>query len=370
MRQVPSAFALNGVSAYFTMFPLAFPLDVLRRHAGPDDVVLDPFCGRGTTNYAARLLGLPSFGVDSSPVAAALSAAKLANAAPDAICAEAERVLREVPFPTDVPSGEFWEWAYHREVLATVCRLREGLLIDARSDARKALRAVIMGALHGPRPKVKPPSYFSNQCQRTYAPKPEYAVRYWRVRGCRPDAIDVLRVIRARAEKYYGAEESTGRGGILCADSRVKTAIGRVTGAATVTWVISSPPYYGMNTYLPDQWLRRWFLGGPTTVDYGSPGQVDHRSPRSYAAQLRAVWRHAGEVCVAGARLVIRFGGIRDRKADPLALALASLADTGWHVLTVVSAGTALRGKRQAVHLSHPSPRPLEEFDLWAVWRP
>jgi len=93
VRQVPSAFALNGVSAYFTMFPLAFPLDVLRRHAGPDDVVLDPFCGRGTTNYAARLLGLPSFGVDSSPVAAALSAAKLANAAPDAICAEAERVL-------------------------------------------------------------------------------------------------------------------------------------------------------------------------------------------------------------------------------------------------------------------------------------
>src|SRR5262249_14425531 len=42
---------LNGVCPYFTMFPLAFPFAVLRRHAAPGDLVLDPFCGRGTTGY-------------------------------------------------------------------------------------------------------------------------------------------------------------------------------------------------------------------------------------------------------------------------------------------------------------------------------
>ncbi|WP_338066098.1 DNA methyltransferase, partial [Hydrogenibacillus schlegelii] len=40
------------------MFPLDFPLSHLKE-ARREDWVLDPFCGRGTTLYAARLLGLP-----------------------------------------------------------------------------------------------------------------------------------------------------------------------------------------------------------------------------------------------------------------------------------------------------------------------
>src|SRR5205809_972792 len=63
--------ALNAVCPYYTMFPLEFPVRVLSRHSHPTKWVLDPFCGRGTTNFAARLLGLPSVGLDSSPIAAA-----------------------------------------------------------------------------------------------------------------------------------------------------------------------------------------------------------------------------------------------------------------------------------------------------------
>ncbi len=70
--------ALNAVCPYYTMFPLDFPLRTLAGRARKGDWVADPFCGRGTTNFAARLLGLPSVGVDSSPVAVALTQAKLA----------------------------------------------------------------------------------------------------------------------------------------------------------------------------------------------------------------------------------------------------------------------------------------------------
>lgn len=45
---------LNAVCPYFTMFPLDFPYQHLL-DAQPGEWVLDPFCGRGTTNYAARL---------------------------------------------------------------------------------------------------------------------------------------------------------------------------------------------------------------------------------------------------------------------------------------------------------------------------
>ena len=51
--------ALNAVCPYFTMFPLEFPLAVLRS-APRNALVADPFCGRGTTIYAARYLGLKS----------------------------------------------------------------------------------------------------------------------------------------------------------------------------------------------------------------------------------------------------------------------------------------------------------------------
>jgi DNA modification methylase len=67
--------ALNGICPYFTMFPLTFPQKVLKRHSSSGDVVLDPFAGRGTTLYAARLLGLGAYGIDSNPVAVAISEA-------------------------------------------------------------------------------------------------------------------------------------------------------------------------------------------------------------------------------------------------------------------------------------------------------
>ncbi len=78
---------------YYTMFPLEFPLRVLKE-ARPGDWVLDPFCGRGTTVYAARLLGLRAAGVDVSPVAVAASRAVLAAGSPDQVLKLARGLLK------------------------------------------------------------------------------------------------------------------------------------------------------------------------------------------------------------------------------------------------------------------------------------
>ena len=47
--------ALNGICPYFTMFPLAFPEGILKRHAAKGDTVLDPFLGTGTTTLAGSV---------------------------------------------------------------------------------------------------------------------------------------------------------------------------------------------------------------------------------------------------------------------------------------------------------------------------
>lgn len=357
--------ALNGVCPYFTMFPLQFPMGILQ-HAATDQWVMDPFCGRGTTLFAGRVLGLASVGIDSNPVAVALSEAKLANTSPAAITHAADEILSEVRQPRDSPSGEFWELAYHEQVLRTMCSLREGLLADCSTDARKALRAILLGALHGPQGKSKA-SYFSNQCPRTYAPKPRYAITYWRKRGLLPTAVNVREIISDRAQRYFGAGPTRAVGKVVLGDSRQPGFYSQFPCDGRIAWIITSPPYYGMRTYRPDQWLRLWFLGGPSTVDYSAYRQIEHSAPERFCAQLAAVWRNAHSAAAPEARLIIRFGSINDRKVDALSLLRTSLRETGWQVNRLYSAGSAERGRRQASHFASSKRPALEEFDVWAT---
>lgn len=355
--------ALNGICAYFTMFPLGFPLGILMRWARAGSSVLDPFCGRGTTSFAARLLGMRSLGVDSSPVAAAITASKVATASIDEILQEAHVILGRNK-AKETPQGEFWNGLFHSKVLASICKFREAFLEDCSTSTRCALRGVVLGALHGPKQKEFP-SYFSNQCPRTYAPKPAYAVRFWRDRGFVPEPVNVFDVIERRTRRYYGGV-AYHEGAARQADSRVAGALEPEEPQGKFDWVITSPPYYGLRTYISDQWLRNWFVGGPEVVDYNNRGQVAHLSPDEFAGDLWQVWRNSAYVCADDAKLVVRFGTISDRKVDPIDLIKASLKGSGWRITTIRSAGSAMQGKRQANAFLRKRTTAMLEYDVWA----
>jgi SAM-dependent methyltransferase len=356
-----SSTRLNAIAPYFTMFPLDFPLSVLEGRARPGERVLDPFCGRGTTNFAARLLGLDSLGVDSSPVAVAITAAKLVSPSPEAVLEEAHLILAR-PKPKGMPRGEFWQWAYHPEVLEELCRFREALLEECSSPARLALRGILLGALHGP--VHKNPSYLSNQSPRTYAPKPAYAVRFWRSRNLRPPQVDTLRVVEERARRYY-SHPLPPRGSVILGDSRARETFEGIH--ERFHWVITSPPYFGMRTYIPDQWLRNWFLGGPDTVQYEQPTQIEHASLERFAQDLSRVWKNAAEQCMKGARLVVRFGVLQSRSAQPLEIIHQSFRDTPWRVVGSEPVPPAPKGRRQASSFLNKEKHPTAptEWDLF-----
>jgi DNA methylase len=357
---------LNALCPYYTMYPLDFPLRVLQRRAKRGQWVLDPFCGRGTTNFAARLLGLNTLGIDSSPIAVAISAAKLASVTSAEIVATTKAIIstprdKEI----DVPEGEFWRWAFHESTLHDLCRLRRAIGPEPNDAARIVLRALILGILHGPKNK-RAPTYLSNQAPRTFAPKPDYAVSFWQARGLRPPAVDVVEAVRRRAEHCLTLVPQAVQGEIIRADSRAALTYREVQG---ISWVITSPPYFGMRTYIADQWLRNWFVGGPPYVPYGQPTtEIAHRSQEIFAEQLHSVWRHVALSCKPGARLVCRFGGINDRKADPLVLLRRSFAGSGWRPLVVRAAGRASDGRRQAAQFGERGhSQPLQEYDVYAI---
>lgn len=364
---------LNAICPYFTMFPLDFPLGILKAHAKPNARVLDPFCGRGTTNFAARLLGLQTIGIDASRVAAAATHAKLVAPTPGEVIDAAKAILSDQKEEADIPEGDFWRLAYHDDVLRDLCRIRSALLRRnvVEEHVAAALRGIILGALHGPVGRTKK-SYFSNQSPRTYGPKPAYAVKFWSERELMPPRVDVLGIIADRAQRYYGCVAPYRRGAAIEGDSRNRATMDNACDlVGKFDWIITSPPYYGLRTYLPDQWIRNWFLGGPSTVDYTSKGQLSHNGRDSFISDLRDVWANVGAHCRPGATLVIRFGSIGDRLVeDPARLISTSLEATGWVTTDLRHADNAARGKRQADTFHRKRSAPCDEVDVWATWQP
>lgn len=350
----------NAICPYFTMFPLTVPSKQLRGMR-PNEWVLDPFCGRGTTNYAARLLGLPSVGIDSSPIATAIAEGKMVDTSPEDIESACLDILASGAkvYP---PEGEFWRLCYHPSTLKNILLLRKALLQDCRSPERKALRALMLGILHGPRNKGLP-SYLSNQMPRTYAAKPNYAVRFWTKKQLRPERVEVADLVSRKARYYFASKHPSVSFMVVCGDSRV---LDFSTLGPRFSRVVTSPPYFGMRTYVPDQWLRWWFLGGPETVIYRHTHQMAHSSASDFAEQLAATWTNLASACMPGARLMIRFGGIHDRKANPKDIMLGSLRATKsqLRLLTVRSAGLSSSGKRQAEQFKRTLQAPIEEFDF------
>lgn len=382
MSGLSSRHRLNGICPYFTMFPLSFPLTALQEISdncsrAPDHRrlgwVLDPFCGRGTTNLASRILGIPSVGIDISPIAVAIASAKAVSPSPEEIVGEAQRILAGGAEPREVPTGEFWELAYHPEVLHDLCKLREALLEQCMSPARIALRGIILGALHGPLSK-KIPSYFSNQAPRTFAPKPKYSVSFWRKRGLLPPRVDVLQVIRLRAQRYYSESLPLVETLLVQHDSSNRSIVSvlgdfRRRMGQPCSAVVTSPPYYGMSTYIPDQWLRNWFLGGAAQVDYSTTGQLGRGSIRDYLVKLSRVWQNVASVCEKGSYMVVRFGCISSARIDPAEIFEESLACTGWVIHRVEDAGSPRRGKRQAEAFSCAGAESASEVDVYCVMR-
>ena len=355
---------LHTICPYFTMFPLDFPFHVLSS-ASPNDWVLDPFCGRGTTNYAARLRGLGSVGIDSSPVAAAISAAKFIETKPSNIAELCRTILSCDWEPEQIPEGQFWDLCFHSDTLRDICKLREALIQKCSTDTTRALRALMLGILHGPVMKSRP-SYLSNQMPRTYCCKPDYSVRYWECHGLRPKKIDVLDVVSRKARYSFSNLPAKAEGGVINGDSRAPITLVPYDG---FNWVITSPPYYQMKTYIQDQWLRNWFLGGEDMVNYTIKGQLRHSSRMDFAKDLADVWKNITKACAPGARMIVRLGALPSSRCNPSEILQKSIddADCGWEKVKIESAGTAKRGRRQADQFGGTRGAAHEEIDYFAV---
>ena len=312
-----------------------------------------------------RLLGIESVGIDSNPVAHAVAESKFIYCTPEEVAESCQRALGWRGRVAK-PKGEFWELCYHADTLREISRVRRYFLqVEQLDDAEKMLRALVVGILHGPLTKEKP-TYLSAQMPRTYATKPASAISFWKKNGHEPKYVSVWDAVKRRAEYLLNGLPQAVDGQARLGDSRAAETF---SGLDDFDMVITSPPYLGMRTYWPDQWLRNWFMGGPDFVEYSRADQIQSQDIDQFTTDLARVWENTANVCRPGSKLIVRFGSLPSYSADPSLVLKNSLrrAEAGWRLNTIKSAGLASAGKRQADQFQRKGSTPIAEIDAFCT---
>jgi hypothetical protein len=299
----------HALCPYFAMFPEAFVETWVERLTKPGQLVLDPFCGRGTTPFQALLMNRKAVASDINPVAYCITRAK--TNAPTA--KTLRRRLNELEKGFDHAAWEsqrrrmheFFHDAYSPRTLRQLLYLRHVLRWEER-DSDCMIAALTLGSLHGETERSK--HYLSNQMPRTISTKPAYSVRYWREHDLHPPERDVFALLRNRVTFRYESDVPRARGVVHRTDMRELPRVMRVL--EPIRCVITSPPYLDVTNFEEDQWLRLWFLGGPARPTYRLVSQDDrHENAADYWGLISDLWRVLGQVLAPRADIVIRIGG-------------------------------------------------------------
>ena len=303
---------LHALCPYFAMFPHTFARTQILKHTNPDDLILDPFSGRGTTLLEGLLLNRNAIAIDINPLAACITYAKArtpsladTDKALDSLQAEYRKTdavpLREEQ--AELPL--FFSHAFHPKTLREILFLRNRLCWR-NNDLECFITSLILGSLHGEMDRS--PSYFSNQMPRTISTKPNYSINYWRKHGLRPKRKDTFAILKARAEFRLQTGVPRNQGYVALADSRTATHT-FASFRGLVDTVVTSPPYLDVTSYEEDQWLRLWYLGGEPRPTYGQVSKDDrHTSSDSYWQFLADVWQGIAPLLSKRAILVCRIG--------------------------------------------------------------
>lgn len=327
------------------MFPESFVEHWIGRLSKPGDLVVDPFCGRGTTPFQGLLMNRRVDANDISPVAYCITKAK--TNAPSLATLRGrittlERTWRERE-PTDGAAElpEFYSYAFATQTLAQLLFLRAALRWQT-SSVDCMVAALVLGSLHGE--SERSPSYLSAQMPRTIATKPGYSVRWWQAKGYRAPERDVFALLRTKADFRYASGVPAGIATVRLGDMRdlPRTSLADEPALLAVT----SPPYLDTTDFEEDQWLRGWFLGGSEVPKKSGTTDHRHRSDDRYWQLIADAWRTLGQIVDDRGHVVIRIGA-RSHSPERLRDAVVGASELSGRRVRLVSHETTSLIRRQ-----------------------
>ena len=306
---------LHSLCPYFAMFPEGFVLEQLYAYTRPDEVVLDPFCGRGTAILESLLNNRQAIGSDINPVAACVAGAKADVPSIDTVLNRVDELaarFRTSASVVETPT-EFFAHCFHPDTFAEVVFLRNALCWHD-DPVDRFISAIMLGALHGE--SHRSGMYLSNRMPRTISTKPDYSVRWWKERDLQAPHRATFDILRQTVRFRYSQPPPSRKGSVVLTDAR---QCGDVFDSrrGSVALMVTSPPYIDTTDYAEDQWLRLWFLGGSDRPTLRLHKDDRHTHATKYWTFLEEVWRGSASLLRDTATVVVRIGGT---KLDKVAL--------------------------------------------------
>ncbi len=261
-----SAHSLHYLLSWSEAFPPALPAHFISKYTSKGGVVLDPFCGSGTTALEAKLSGRVPLAFDSNPLAVKITRAKLNPG--DLTEVTLRLQLANLKRPVDTASfnktfSEFYDIATYRELV----NLRE-MIYSNYDRVAGFIESIALGLLHG-----HSAGYFSVYTNPAASLLPESQLDLNMKRSQSPDYRAVVpRILRKTAvvlrdgihSSYRSDEGKCGVG-----DARNLTSV----PDASVNLVVTAPPRPDSVVFSNEQWLRLWFarVQAPRGIEQSSP---------------------------------------------------------------------------------------------------
>lgn len=256
-----AAHSLHEIS-YRACFKPQLPRFFIDRLTRPDDIVYDPFMGRGTTLVEAALMGRRPYGCDVNPLSAVLCEPRLR---PPSLV-DVQRGLATVDFTDTGEMPEELLVFYHPDTLRRISALRKYLLDRQRSgtlnDVDRWIRMVAVNRLTG-----HSAGFFSvYTLPPNQAVSPRAQAKINSRLNQRPAPRDVPGIIlsKSRALLRDVTPEIRGQLERLAENARIVIGVSSSTPSIdedSIALAVTSPPFLDVVDYKSDNWLRCWFSG-------------------------------------------------------------------------------------------------------------
>jgi hypothetical protein len=341
-------------------FPPALARYFIAKYSCPGDLIVDPFCGKGTALFEAARLGRIAAGGDIALDATIVTRAKCTPVS----IAEVVNYIQELDISArasirDVPPDV--KLFFSPETFRQLARIRQQL----RSDMTKrgALREVstfvcgiLLGILHGHSSFA-----LSVPCNQCFAMSPRYVRKYIAKHGLKTPDRDIRSCLIAKTLEFLPQPELSKVKVFNISAERSSEYSSRIGQKARL--VLTSPPYLNRQTYLKDSWLRFWFLGIDPLKD--KKRALETGSVRTFVSKMQVILSSVAE-CLAGDGVLVLVCGRAGAKAsgdaenirisDLCLYAIEQEERMMWRPLSIIHDRKVMkRGSYFAVHAGQPS---------------
>jgi hypothetical protein len=305
-----AASSLHEIS-YRACFKPQLPRFFIERLTAANDMVYDPFLGRGTTMIEGALLGRRVAGCDINPLSSILTAPRLH---PPTLRDVRDR-LASLNWNYDGELNEQLLTFYHPDTLREIHALRSHLQLheadDNSAEVDDWIRMVATNRLTGHSAGFF--SVYTLPPNQALTPKRQKKINEMRQqvppRRSVPDLI--IRKTESLLESVTESDRSRLR--------KVASSALLLTRSAdhtpeiknnSVDLIVTSPPFLDVVDYATDNWLRCWFNG----IDEGKIDIWTFRKPSEWAEAMERVFSELRRALKPGGYIAFEVGEVRRGK--------------------------------------------------------